>query len=327
MSRTLKRLATAAAATSALALIPLAATAAPAATATARSQAGGLGTSANWGGYVLHANQGQRFRGVQAAFTVPVMSCGNVLRTHGSNPHYGNAAFWAGLGGWKGQPLEQGGVEAQCLTNHGQPELTAFTEMVPGLQPSPDWLPLDQDINSVTQDHGTPKPIHSGDHVYVWVEDQAAAWSDRGHTYDVFVFDETTGMYNSRDYSIPSQTGTDQTAEIITEAAGDGPSGNNHVGFINTGTVHYDTANALTWFHGSGVPPQGHVYLGINSNSQWRADMVSLSFTAPGRWGERVFWVVQPGFLYGYTPPSPKESEGAGKHEFDTYWVLPSWLH
>ena len=71
MSRTLKRLPTAAAATSDLALIPLAATAAPAATATARSQAGGLGTSANWGGYVLHANQGQRFRGVQAAFTVP----------------------------------------------------------------------------------------------------------------------------------------------------------------------------------------------------------------------------------------------------------------
>jgi hypothetical protein len=60
----------------------------------------------------------------------------------------------------------------------------------------------------VTQDHGTPKPIHSGDHVYVRVEDQAAAWSDRRHTYDVFVFDETTGMYNSRDYSIPSQTGT-----------------------------------------------------------------------------------------------------------------------
>jgi hypothetical protein len=319
MNRTIRSLVAAIAATAALALIPLAAATGPAGAVNSRTQAGGVGASDIWGGYVLHAKPGQRFREVHAAFTVPPMSCDHVLHVSGSNPSYANAAFWAGLGGWgKTQPLEQGGVEAQCYTNHGTPELKAFTESVPGLQPSPDWLPLDQDINGVNQYHGTPKPVHAGDHIWVYVTDQSPTWAERGTAYEVFVFDETTGMFNSRDYAIPGQTGTDQTAEVITEAPGGGPGGNLHVGFINTGTVHYDNANAATW--------AGHE-MGINSNDQWRANMVSLSFTTPGRWGPWIFWVVQPGFLYGYTPPSPKGGLGGGKHKFDTYWVLPPWIH
>lgn len=314
----LRTMAAAAAAAATLLAVPATAHAS-AAPGPARTQAGGFGASPNWGGYVLHARSGQRFQEVQAAFTVPAMSCAHALRVPGSDPNYANAAFWAGLGGWgKGETLEQGGVMAECFTRTGSPVLHAFTEYVPGLHPSPDWLPLDRDINSADQSPGTAKPVQAGDHVWVTVADTDGTRAAAGQTYQVMIFDETTGMFGYRDYFFPGQPGVDSTAEVITEAPGGGPGGDLHVGFIRTGTVRYDNASAATW-----TGPE----LGINSSAQWRVDVVSLAFAAPGRFGAQLlYWPVQPGLLYGYTPPSPKGGAGAGKHQFDTYWTLPPWM-
>src|SRR5262249_19333266 len=79
-------------------------------------------TSTNWAGYVAHSPT-VAYRTVNAAWTVPTVSCGS-----------GNAssAAWIGLGGYhtNSPALEQVGTEADC-SRHGSARYSAWYELVP----------------------------------------------------------------------------------------------------------------------------------------------------------------------------------------------------
>jgi len=280
----------------------------------------GSESSKIWGGYVLQAKAGHRFSQVYAEFTVPRgMSRGKVLRDYRSpvSPYYGLAAFWAGLGGWNGAAiLEQGGVEA-FVTQHGLVQYRAFTEMFPA-QPGAIWLPLNYEVNGNDKPLPQAATIHAGDHMAVQVDDDASTLKDTGRSYTIFVMDLTQNRYGFRtERTTAANHGHDQTAEVITEAPGGGPSGRLHTGLLNTGTVRYTNAYAGVF---------GEAMFGLGPRPEWDTTKVTLGhfwlrhpvghFWVPAYYNK----VVETGRLGGYTPPSPKGGGGEGMHSFNTYW-------
>jgi hypothetical protein len=279
----------------------------------------GSESSKIWGGYVLQAKAGHRFSQVYAEFTVPRgMSRGKVLRDYRSpvSPYYGLAAFWAGLGGWNGAAiLEQGGVEA-FVTQHGLVQYRAFTEMFPA-QPGAIWLPLNYEVNGNDKPLPQAATIHAGDHMAVQVDDDASTLKDTGRSYTIFVMDLTQNRYGFRtERTTAANHGHDQTAEVITEAPGGGPSGR-HTGLLNTGTVRYTNAYAGVF---------GEAMFGLGPRPEWDTTKVTLGhfwlrhpvghFWVPAYYNK----VVETGRLGGYTPPSPKGGGGEGMHSFNTFW-------
>jgi len=282
LSRTLTRLAAAAAAAASLAFISLAAAGAPAAGPAASALTAASSTpSSVWAGYVdtiRHPGGRNRFSSVAATFKVPAITCAKSIvvghpfpASYPGHKYWSAAAFWAGLDGGNGDAdsLEQAGITGYCTG----PRVAAQYEA---------WYQMNPHHNVVVplrNAAGHPGTVRAGDTIQVSVRDTAGVtpgspkWADpryAGYIYAVTLKDTTRGLsYDSGSLKLRS-FGTGRapgmTAEVITEAVSGGPysSGPKHpytIGLARMGVVRYTdvyvSSLATGWIYGMGMHSTG----------------------------------------------------------------------
>ena len=234
----------------------------PAAATTAAGAVGSHGTQ-NWAGYVETmktpgGDKGEdRFKRVEATFTVPHVSCAkSILYTQSQYQPWSATSMWVGFDGEQGSTaIEQAGIQATCASRTAAAKYTVFYQVV-------------------TTDNVTPSfTVKPGDVVTASVEDSTDLApgaspgpnfgnpAKAGYYYTLSVQDVTRGTtwtkYNAK---VPNRA-PDAQAEIITEAESNGPFYPHPaaIGLADMGTVTYTDASvaslATGWIYGIQLMP------------------------------------------------------------------------